>query len=249
MGVFGDSAQSTGGCSTVMMSWTVLLMVAYRLNCYASSVLVDAVTATFSTVGAHAPSDHRHCTLHTNCRHFQCSPCLLDAPSPAHFHAHSCIAGIPSEVWRYYLLANRPEQSDSVFTWSDFAEKNNNELLKNLGNFVNRALNFAFASFDARIPAMKAPLDERDTKLISDVNALLVEYNTVMGEVKLKAGLKLVMEMSTTANQYMQDTKPWELKVNAPDRCATVINVACSLVRLVAACMEPFMPGFTDKVR
>ena len=45
-------------------------------------------------------------------------------------------------MWRYYLLANRPESSDADFKWSDLAAKNNNELKNNLGNFVNRALKF-----------------------------------------------------------------------------------------------------------
>jgi methionyl-tRNA synthetase len=51
-------------------------------------------------------------------------------------------SGIPTEVWRYYLLTNRPEQQDTIFLWSDFVAKNNNELLKNLGNFSNRCLKF-----------------------------------------------------------------------------------------------------------
>jgi len=49
---------------------------------------------------------------------------------------------IPSEIWRYYMLCIRPEKSDSIFTWSDFASKNNNELLTNVGNLCNRTLKF-----------------------------------------------------------------------------------------------------------
>lgn len=60
--------------------------------------------------------------------------------------------GIPVEVWRYYLLCNRPEQQDTVFQWSDFIAKNNNELLANLGNFCNRALTFVVKYFDSRVP-------------------------------------------------------------------------------------------------
>jgi len=60
--------------------------------------------------------------------------------------------GIPSEVWRYYLLANRPEQQDSVFLWTDFIAKNNSELLKNLGNFSNRCLMFLKSSFKGVVP-------------------------------------------------------------------------------------------------
>ena len=60
-------------------------------------------------------------------------------------------SGIPADVWRYYLLINRPENADTQFTWKDFQEKNNNELLANLGNFVNRALTFANNNFEGKI--------------------------------------------------------------------------------------------------
>lgn len=61
--------------------------------------------------------------------------------------------GIPCEVWRYYLLANRPESQDTAFTWSDFRNKNNGELLANLGNFSNRCLKFILAVFEGKVPA------------------------------------------------------------------------------------------------
>lgn len=79
---------------------------------------------------------------------------------------------IPSEVWRFYLLANRPEQSDSAFYWEDLAEKNNNELLKNLGNFVNRCLSFVYNRMDATVPRCGAK-GEREEKLIEAVNETL----------------------------------------------------------------------------
>ena len=56
--------------------------------------------------------------------------------------------GIPPEVIRYYLLINRPEKSDTIFTWNDFGQKNNNELLPNVGNLVNRALKFIYSKFN-----------------------------------------------------------------------------------------------------
>lgn len=60
--------------------------------------------------------------------------------------------GIPSEIWRYYLLSIRPEKSDSVFTWTDFAAKNNNELLQNIGNLCNRTFKFIDSKFNRVIP-------------------------------------------------------------------------------------------------
>lgn len=63
---------------------------------------------------------------------------------------HSCCCRAPAQVWRYFLLSNRPETSDTDFKWSDLAAKNNSELLANLGNFVNRALAFAASKCASR---------------------------------------------------------------------------------------------------
>ena len=165
------------------------------------------------------------------------------------FGDHAMSTGIPSEVWRYHLLANRPEQSDSIFTWNDFAEKTNNELIKNLGNLANRTLKLAYENFNGTVPGVRDSFDARDKELIAEADRILAEYNLAMGEVKLKAGLRLAMELSSVGNAFMQHQEPWALaKVGKIDRCATVIALAASVVRTVAACIEPFMPGFTDKV-
>jgi methionyl-tRNA synthetase len=80
------------------------------------------------------------------------------------------------------------------------------------------------------------------------VDALLAQYHEAMEGVRLKAGLQTAMLISAAGNAYMQDTKPWELAKSAPARCATIVNTIVSLVRLLSAVLEPFMPGFTDKV-
>ena len=157
--------------------------------------------------------------------------------------------GIPSEVWRYYLLQVRPEASDAVFSWADFADKCNNELLKNIGNLVNRSLAFSFSAFEGHVPPARAgEAGPREAALTASVDALLATYHEAMEGVRLKAGLQTAMLISAAGNAYMQDTKPWELAKSAPARCATIVNTIVSLVRLLSAVLEPFMPGFTDKV-
>lgn len=68
------------------------------------------------------------------------------------FGDDAATTGVPPEVWRYYLLINRPETSDCVFTWTDFASRNNNELLKNPGNLCNRGLKFCYKKYDKKTP-------------------------------------------------------------------------------------------------
>lgn len=115
--------------------------------------------------------------------------------------------GIPSEVWRYYMLFNRPEQSDTVFLWEDFAAKNNTELSNNLGNFINRTLTFVKNSYQSIVPAPTVITPE-DQQFLDEVSVLLSEYIDLMEQVKLKDGLKHVMNISKKANQFMQDHKP-----------------------------------------
>lgn len=115
-------------------------------------------------------------------------------------------SGIPSEVWRYYLLFNRPETSDTIFLWEDFANKNNTELLNNLGNFINRTLSFLYSKCGNIVPA--ADLLPEDRVFLQELSALKAEYIDHLEHVRIKEGLKSVMALSKKANQFMQDNKP-----------------------------------------
>jgi methionyl-tRNA synthetase len=120
--------------------------------------------------------------------------------------------GIPAEVWRYYLLVNRPEVSDSDFSWEDFGAKNNNELLANLGNFVNRCLKFVKDRFESAVPAL-GPLVEDDELLIKEVDEQLAIYVRDMDQMKMKASLQVAMHISRLGNNYLQKQEPWKQSV------------------------------------
>ena len=115
-------------------------------------------------------------------------------------------SGIPSEVWRYYLLFNRPETSDTVFLWEDFQNKNNTELLNNLGNFINRTLSFLYSKCGNIVP--NANLLPEDRVFLQELSELKAEYIDHLEHVRIKDGLKSVMAISKKANQFMQDNKP-----------------------------------------
>ncbi|KAJ0234787.1 Methionine--tRNA ligase [Hirschfeldia incana] len=160
---------------------------------------------------------------------------------------------IPVEVWRYYLLTNRPEVSDTQFLWDDLRAKLTGELLHNLGNFVNRVLTFIAkpepAGYGSVIPdapgAESHPLTQ---SLAEDVGKFLKQYVEAMEKVKLKQGLKIAMSISNEGNAYLQETKFWKLyKENKPS-CAIVIRTAAGLVHLLAQLLEPFMPSFSREV-
>eukprot|EP01016_Furgasonia_blochmanni_P033944 TRINITY_DN3608_c0_g2_i5.p1 TRINITY_DN3608_c0_g2~~TRINITY_DN3608_c0_g2_i5.p1 ORF type:complete len:936 (+),score=230.30 TRINITY_DN3608_c0_g2_i5:105-2810(+) len=157
--------------------------------------------------------------------------------------------GIPVEVWRYYLLINRPEQSDSDFRWDDCAVKINNELLPNLGNLVQRSLKFTYTSFDQRVPSFEvSQLTEEDRELLQSVYEAFTRYIHTLEKVEIKSGLKIAMEISGICNKYMQDEAPWEKAKKESKRSDVVLGILCNLLRLISAVFEPYMPSFSAKL-
>ena len=158
--------------------------------------------------------------------------------------------GVNSEVWRYFLLCNRPETSDTVYLWNDFMAKNNNELLANLGNFSNRALKFTVSAFDSTIPIYPGNVHPDDSAFLNTLNSKIVAYMESMEQVKLKDSLKIAMDYSGDCNKYLQDNKPWDLnkKEDTKPRCMQVINTALNALFALCVILEPFMPSFSAKV-
>lgn len=153
--------------------------------------------------------------------------------------------GIPPEVWRYYLLANRPEKADSDFNWADFQAKNNNELLANPGNLCNRVINLVHK---LQAVPVRGELAALDLQLLKDLQSHLHEYCARMDKVQIKEGLRQAMEISALGNKYIQEAQPWEKAVKDSGRSLTVLALGACLLKFLALVFEPFMPGFTAKL-
>ncbi|KAF9507140.1 hypothetical protein BS47DRAFT_1373955 [Hydnum rufescens UP504] len=112
--------------------------------------------------------------------------------------------GVPPAVWRYYLLASRPETGDTTFSWNDFIAANNNVLLNNFGNFVNRVTKFVSSKFDGVIPEsgeepgvfIETDVDKLDPTFLPELNGLLKEYINSMEVIKIRHSLQTVMAIS-----------------------------------------------------
>jgi methionyl-tRNA synthetase len=154
--------------------------------------------------------------------------------------------GIPPSVWRYYLLANRPETGDTQFEWKSFIAANNSELLANLGNFVNRVVKFVNAKFDGVIPHY-SPTYEDDSfdfpNFISEVNALLAEYNADLEAVRLRAGLRKLMDISGKGNVLLAGRLDNANLAEHPARTHAIIGLALNLAYLIASVSSPYMPS------
>ena len=160
--------------------------------------------------------------------------------------------GIPADVWRYYLLSRRPETGDTEFEWDGFIAANNNELLKNFGNFVNRIVKFVnSANFDSVAPD-HTKYDDTDGSLekhIKETNEVLAEYKQQMEAVKLRQGLATVLRMSGLGNALLQDNRlDNALAKEQPERCAAVVGLALSHVHLLASVIAPYMPATATSI-
>uniref|UniRef100_A0A8D0A037 Methionine--tRNA ligase, cytoplasmic n=1 Tax=Sander lucioperca TaxID=283035 RepID=A0A8D0A037_SANLU len=158
--------------------------------------------------------------------------------------------GIPSDVWRFYLLYVRPEGQDSAFSWADMALKNNSELLNNLGNFINRAGMFVTKFFEGCVPAME--LQQEDKKLLALVGWELQQYIQLMDKVKIRDALRHILNISRHGNQYIQVNEPWK-KIKGGDterqRAGTVTGVSVNIACLLSVMLLPYMPTVSQTIR
>lgn len=159
--------------------------------------------------------------------------------------------GVPPSVWRYYLLANRPETGDTQFEWKSFIAANNNELLANLGNFVNRLIKFVNAKLDGVIPEFSATYVDETVDFpgfISEVNGLLAEYVADLEAVRLRAGLRKVMDISSKGNNLLAFRLDNTNLTEHPVRTHTIIGLCLNLAYLIASIASPYMPSTSTSI-
>jgi methionyl-tRNA synthetase len=146
---------------------------------------------------------------------------------------------------RYYLTAAGPETQDSDFTWDEFVRRNNDELLANWGNLVNRTLVNAHRNF-GEVPT-PGELTEADTRVLDAVASGFETVGALIEQVRFKAALAEAMRLSSLANQYVAEQAPWALVKTDRDRAATVLYVALRCVDSLKTLLAPFLP-FTSQV-
>jgi methionyl-tRNA synthetase len=158
--------------------------------------------------------------------------------------------GVLPSVWRYYLLACRPETGDTQFEWKSFIAKNNSELLANLGNFVNRLIKFVNAKFNSTVPDYYAQYTDPSFDVFKkDINDLLKLYNEDLEGVHIRSGLERVMAISSRGNLFLQDNKlDNALLANQPEKAAAVIGLGLNLIYLISAITYPYMPSTSENI-
>ncbi len=150
------------------------------------------------------------------------------------------------DVIRYYLAANMPEMKDSEFSWEDFGQRINSELVAAYGNFVHRTVSFTFKNY-GQVPE-KGELDDRDRAAIDRISAAGQEYADAMSRCEIRRGLKVVMDLAQFGNQYFDSVAPWSLVGTDKARCGTVLHVSMLIAKALAVMAYPFMPFSSEGI-
>jgi len=151
------------------------------------------------------------------------------------------------DVLRYVLCANAPEAKDSDFSWKDFQARNNNELVGNLGNFVNRAMVLTQKHFGNKVPP-RNNLFDIDLDVIESIRRLPGQIAASLETYRFREALALVMELSRVGNKYLADTTPWHAIKDDESRVQTIMNLSLQIAANLAIVMEPFLPFSARKL-
>ena len=156
---------------------------------------------------------------------------------------HEYLADFPGkqDVLRYVLTANAPETKDNNFTWKDFQQRNNSELVAILGNFVNRAMVLVHKYFGGKVPA-RGQLEAIDEAVVEEIRKAVAEETRNLDEFKFREALKSAMNIARAGNKYLADTEPWKVWKTDEARVATILNIALQICANIATAFEPFLP-------
>ena len=167
-------------------------------------------------------------------------------------------AGREDEL-RYNMIKNMPEQRDSEFTWKGYQETNNNELVNNLGNFINRVIVLTNKYYDGVVPSINPNLQIVDSNNqletsfqeseLIDLHDRLQSIGEHIRAYEFRAALKVLMEISSTGNQLLQFNEPWKLIKTDEETVKVVMNTALQVVTALSVACRPFLPFTSDKIR
>ena len=163
---------------------------------------------------------------------------------------HEYLVDLPGkqDVLRYVLTASAPETKDNNFTWKDFQERNNSELVAVYGNFVNRALQLTKKYWNGVVPAC-GELQEVDKKAIAEFKDVKEKVEQFLDVFKFREAQKEAMNLARIGNKYITECEPWKVWKTDPKRVETILNISLQLVANLAIAFEPFLPFSSEKLR
>jgi methionyl-tRNA synthetase len=146
---------------------------------------------------------------------------------------------------RYFLAVAGPETQDTDFTWSEFARRNNDELVAAWGNLVHRTLTNVHRHF-GEVPR-PAELADPDARVLRSVEGGFETVGAEIERVRFKAALNLAMALVREVNQYLSSQAPWAVLEADRERAGTILYVALRCIDNLKILLTPFLP-FSSQV-
>ena len=154
---------------------------------------------------------------------------------------------LPADYWRWWLLSNVPETSDSEFTWENFQGGVNKDLADVLGNFVSRITKFCRSKFGEVVPEGGA-YGEAEHALIAELTAKIRAYETFMEDKEVRKSAQELRGIWVAGNEYLQAAAPWSTFKTDPEKAAAQVRLGLNLIRLYAVLSAPFIPTTSAKM-
>ena len=148
---------------------------------------------------------------------------------------------------RYCLITNLPENKDSDFSWKDFQQKNNNELVAILGNYVNRVFVLCENFFNKKVPKISSV--EIDKQIFSELENIKEKIELSIRAYKFREAMSYVIDVARLGNKYLTDTEPWKIFKDDPDRVKAIIHNSIQIVANISILCEPFLPFTSKKIK
>ncbi|MCX4348268.1 MAG: methionine--tRNA ligase [Alphaproteobacteria bacterium] len=161
--------------------------------------------------------------------------------------AEDAVKEFPADYWRYWLMSNAPEASDSSFTFDLFSGVVNKDLNGVLGNFVSRVMKMTASKIGAEVPA-GGEMTEVEQQLIADLQEKINNYCKYMEELEFKKALNELRAIWVDGNNYISVTEPWTVIKTDPERAAAILRVCLNLIRIYAILSYPIMPETAEKM-
>ena len=163
---------------------------------------------------------------------------------------HEYLVDMPGkqDVLRYVLTANAPETKDNNFTWRDYQERNNSELVAIYGNFVNRALQLTKKYFQSVVPAAGEMLGV-DNDAIAEFKDIKDKVESLLDQYKFREAQREAMNLARIGNRYITETEPWKVWKTDPERVKTILHVCLQLTANLSIAFEPFLPFSSARLR
>ncbi|HIV98284.1 MAG TPA: methionine--tRNA ligase [Candidatus Ornithospirochaeta avicola] len=151
--------------------------------------------------------------------------------------------GIKADVWRFYMFYNRPENSDFTFSWKDFMDRVNKDLIGNLSNLVNRTLSFISRFYDGKI---ENPV--YDENLVAVIKKKEEEITDLLEHAEERDAIRAIFALSDLGNKTFQESEPWKKRTENPEEAVRVLSTLYQLISDIAVMISPYLPETGEKI-